>query len=92
MERALDRMQLEADAPECLGPAVRPRPTTAARPRLVPEMPTPIRLPIAGHSDGHSMDKATVRYVKAAFYLDELTKDTGCIRVIPGTYSVKYFS
>ena len=55
-------------------------------------MPTPIRLPIAGHSDGHSMDKATVRYVKAAFYLDELTKDTGCIRVIPGTYSVKYFS
>ena len=61
-------------------------PTRQRRRPCLPEMPTSIRLPIAGHSDGHSMDKATVRYVKAAFYLDELTKETGCIRVIPGSH------
>jgi phytanoyl-CoA dioxygenase PhyH len=35
------------------------------------------------HSDGfHYVGK----YLKVAFYLDPLTRDTGCLRVIPGTH------
>jgi hypothetical protein len=37
------------------------------------------------HSDGwHS----TIRHVKIAFYLDPLTRDTGCLRVIPGSHRI----
>jgi len=35
------------------------------------------------HSDGYQKQ---VRYVKIAFYLDPLTRDTGCLRVIPGSH------
>ena len=35
------------------------------------------------HSDGfHTIGK----YLKVAFYLDSLTSDTGCLRVIPGSH------
>lgn len=37
----------------------------------------------AWHSDGWGK---AIRYVKIAFYLDELTRDTGCLRVIPGSH------
>ena len=33
------------------------------------------------HSDGYQKE---IRHVKIAFYLDHLTRDTGCLRVIPG--------
>jgi hypothetical protein len=36
------------------------------------------------HSDGFK--KTSHRYVKIAFYLDELDADTGCLRVIPGSH------
>ena len=37
------------------------------------------------HSDGwHSK----VMHIKIAFYLDPLTKDTGCLRVIPGSHKI----
>ncbi|MFT5366063.1 MAG: hypothetical protein ACI8V2_001005 [Candidatus Latescibacterota bacterium] len=35
------------------------------------------------HSDGWGK---TLRFVKVAFYLDEVTRDTGCLRVIPGSH------
>ncbi|MBT3605676.1 MAG: hypothetical protein HN521_21645 [Candidatus Latescibacteria bacterium] len=35
------------------------------------------------HSDGWGKD---IRFVKIAFYLDRVTKDTGCLRVIPGSH------
>jgi len=35
------------------------------------------------HSDGWGK---AVRFVKIAFYLDPLTRDTGCLRVIPGSH------
>jgi hypothetical protein len=35
------------------------------------------------HSDGWH---TTVRHIKIAFYLDPLTRDTGCLRVIPGSH------
>ena len=35
------------------------------------------------HSDGYFKE---IRYVKIAFYLDALTRDTGCLRVIPGSH------
>src|SRR4051812_34611705 len=35
------------------------------------------------HSDGWH---ATTRYLKVAFYLDPLTRDTGALRVIPGSH------
>lgn len=35
------------------------------------------------HSDGYEKE---IRYVKVAFYLDHLTRDTGCLRVIPGSH------
>ena len=37
------------------------------------------------HSDGWARGGAQ-RFAKVAFYLDELTRDTGCLRVIPGTH------
>jgi hypothetical protein len=35
------------------------------------------------HSDGFGNE---LRFVKIAFYLDNLTRDTGCLRVIPGSH------
>ena len=35
------------------------------------------------HSDGFDKE---IRYVKIAFYLDTLDKDSGCLRVIPGSH------
>ena len=35
------------------------------------------------HSDGYGNE---LRFVKIAFYLDNLTRDTGCLRVIPGSH------
>lgn len=35
------------------------------------------------HSDGWGKN---IRFVKIAFYLDRVTKDTGCLRVIPGSH------
>src|SRR5207302_8306815 len=35
------------------------------------------------HSDGWHRE---LRHVKIAFYLDPLTRDTGCLRVIPGSH------
>jgi len=35
------------------------------------------------HSDGWHPQ---IRHIKIAFYLDPLTKDTGCLRVIPGSH------
>jgi hypothetical protein len=35
------------------------------------------------HSDGYTKQ---IRYTKIAFYLDRLTRDTGCLRVIPGSH------
>ena len=37
------------------------------------------------HSDGWHLD---IRHIKIAFYLDPLTKDTGCLRVIPGSHLI----
>jgi len=37
----------------------------------------------AWHSDGFAK---TIRYVKIAFYLDDLKRDSGCLRVIPGSH------
>ncbi|MGH7145951.1 MAG: phytanoyl-CoA dioxygenase family protein [Planctomycetota bacterium] len=38
------------------------------------------------HSDGWH---ANVTHIKIAFYLDPLTRDTGCLRVIPGSHKIK---
>ena len=38
------------------------------------------------HSDSHSDSKYTS--IKLAFYLDPLAKDTGCLRVIPGSHMI----
>jgi len=39
------------------------------------------------HSDGfHTVGK----FIKIAFYLDEVTRDTGCLRVIPGTHRTDF--
>jgi hypothetical protein len=35
------------------------------------------------HSDGWHTE---IRHIKLAFYLDPLTRDTGCLRVIPGSH------
>ncbi len=35
------------------------------------------------HSDGYSNE---LRFVKIAFYLEKLTRDNGCLRVIPGSH------
>ena len=35
------------------------------------------------HSDGWHQE---IRHIKLAFYLDPLTRDTGCLRVIPGSH------
>jgi ectoine hydroxylase-related dioxygenase (phytanoyl-CoA dioxygenase family) len=38
------------------------------------------------HSDGwHPI----TRHIKLAFYLDDLTRDTGCLRVIPGSHKIE---
>lgn len=37
------------------------------------------------HSDGWHTD---IRHIKIAFYLDPLTRDTGCLRVIPGSHLI----
>lgn len=37
------------------------------------------------HSDGWHPER---RHIKLAFYLDPLTRDTGCLRVIPGSHRV----
>src|SRR5205823_1713824 len=37
------------------------------------------------HSDGWHTD---IRHIKLALYLDPLTRDTGCLRVIPGSHHV----
>lgn len=37
------------------------------------------------HSDGWHPE---IRHIKIAFYLDALTKDTGCLRVIPGSHMI----
>lgn len=37
------------------------------------------------HSDGWHTE---IRHVKLAFYLDPLTRDTGCLRVIPGSHHI----
>jgi phytanoyl-CoA dioxygenase PhyH len=37
------------------------------------------------HSDGWHTD---IRHVKIAFYLDSLTRETGCLRVIPGSHHI----
>ena len=38
------------------------------------------------HSDGWHKQ---LRHLKIAFYLDPLTRDTGCLRVIPGSHKLK---
>jgi hypothetical protein len=40
------------------------------------------------HSDAYGVwpEKATARHLKIAFYLDHLTRDTGALRVIPGSH------
>ena len=37
------------------------------------------------HSDGWHPE---IRHIKLAFYLDSLTRDTGCLRVIPGSHLI----
>lgn len=37
------------------------------------------------HSDGWHRD---ITHIKIAFYLDPLTRDTGCLRVIPGSHRI----
>jgi len=37
------------------------------------------------HSDGWHRD---IQHIKIAFYLDPLTRDTGCLRVIPGSHRI----
>jgi hypothetical protein len=37
------------------------------------------------HSDGWHRE---IRHIKIAFYLDTLTRDTGCLRVIPGSHLI----
>ncbi len=37
------------------------------------------------HSDGWHPE---IRHIKIAYYLDPLTKDTGCLRVIPGSHRI----
>ena len=37
------------------------------------------------HSDGYG-GRGGPRHIKIAFYLDPLTRDTGCLRVIPGSH------
>lgn len=39
------------------------------------------------HSDGWHQNN--ILHIKLAFYLDPLTKDTGCLRVIPGSQKIK---
>ena len=38
------------------------------------------------HSDGWHPE---IRHIKIAFYLDYLTRDTGCLRVIPGSHMIE---
>lgn len=38
------------------------------------------------HSDGWHPD---IRHIKIAFYLDPVSRDTGCLRVIPGSHLIK---
>jgi hypothetical protein len=38
------------------------------------------------HSDGWHSD---IRHIKIAFYLDPVTRDTGCLRVIPGSHLIQ---
>lgn len=38
------------------------------------------------HSDGWHPE---IRHIKLAFYLDPLTRDTGCLRVIPGSHHIE---
>ena len=38
------------------------------------------------HSDGFRLD---IRHVKIAFYLDPITRDTGALRVIPGSHRIE---
>lgn len=38
------------------------------------------------HSDGWGKD---IHFVKIAFYLDTITRDTGCLRVIPGSHRLE---
>ncbi|MBA3846686.1 MAG: phytanoyl-CoA dioxygenase family protein [Planctomycetes bacterium] len=38
------------------------------------------------HSDG--WNRGVVRNIKLAFYLDPLTRDSGCLRVIPGSHRI----
>jgi len=42
------------------------------------------------HSDGGFFEcKRVVKWYKVAFYLDPLTRDTGALRVIPGSHKLK---
>src|SRR5262249_41206291 len=38
------------------------------------------------HSDGWHSE---IRHIKIAFYLDPVTRDTGCLRVIPGSHLIQ---
>ena len=40
------------------------------------------------HSDGYG--KSKYRYIKIALYLDPVGRDTGCLRVIPGSHTPPY--
>ena len=52
--------------------------TTTSAPTATTTRVIPSGIPTAG--------ARTVRFVKIAFYLDPLTRDTGCLRVIPGSH------
>ncbi len=39
------------------------------------------------HSDGHH---TVGQYLKVAFYLDPLTRESGCLRIIPGSHIIAY--
>ena len=39
-----------------------------------------------GDTHWHPDNRAKYRRIKVAFYLDHVTKDTGCLRVIPGSH------
>lgn len=39
------------------------------------------------HSDGHH---TVGKYLKVAFYLDPLTRESGCLRIIPGSHIIAY--
>lgn len=38
------------------------------------------------HPDGRHLEHQAYRWIKVAFYLDPVRRDTGCLRVIPGSH------